>query len=268
MSIFVPTGDNNFTNLDHVVEVRKSSRKVKSEFTCASHDVFDYTFIDKSGKTIDEGFSVGKPIDFERIAAPVVPAAAGAFAYYIGVFTSDERPTEQDVFVEQPMIAAWRIIDDYAEPIFVERNIGERGEVMLLYAGGRIKSLCDGTDFENLEDAKAQALGKAQCAWDMSRPNATIPAVVLSCFMALSISWIRHPEPTGSPRACAELAQYVAPKCKAIGHWPGECVWSFYHPLSPPLPTPVGFTPDLGRPSSNARSLLQLCASFSSACKA
>lgn len=107
--MFVST-DGGYVNLDHVAEVQYTADGRSLLFKSADGRAL--------GKMRDAG-----AIDLEELTAAIVAAAKGATAVSILVCHTDDRPTEDDLFVERVPVVAWRLAFGGAIPVLIEPSV-------------------------------------------------------------------------------------------------------------------------------------------------
>lgn len=149
--------DEGYVNLNFVRQIRRLK---------AVHGVTQYILFDAAGAKITT-YTAGNDgqLHFDDVLpAPTVGAAAGTTVLLVSVTDDVIRPGEEDVFVQEQPVVAWRLNRYRSEPVLADHLRSEQ-TVLLPCPGGKVLLAGDQL-FDSIEQAKATLLKRAQRKWD------------------------------------------------------------------------------------------------------
>jgi hypothetical protein len=153
--------DSGWLNLDHVVRVEESDQADGRTVLL---------FRNAADKIIGRSYSAD---DFWKHAAPILPAAAGAFALVVTTHNrTDERPHERPdaVYSSRVPIVGWHVGYEWPSPVLPE-EAAHNQRVFVELPGGMVMSP-DDVVLESREAAEKHCLAEAQASWDRRNAKA------------------------------------------------------------------------------------------------
>lgn len=156
--------DRGYVNLDYGREISRFKRTVSDRQGTRQEYAYRISMSDDSVvEAADAAFEV------TSIPCAFVPAAPGSNVVVVSVMDdTNERPKESDLWVKEPLVAAWAISGSgkhfVAEPVLADTPASN--EIILIKnPDGSILAPADCT-YETLDEAKRSILRDAQRAWD------------------------------------------------------------------------------------------------------
>lgn len=100
----------------------------------------------------------------------IVPAAPGQIAVVVSSYApGDQKPTEDDIWLTDTQVVAWRIGETYVEPIFIE-DLGSNETALIPTPDGGLIEI-GSTVYPSRHAAKAAYLAQALDNWLHKHPE-------------------------------------------------------------------------------------------------